>query len=139
MTIQDLQACKHIHDQIDSLDERIARLRSQAERLCRPLTGLPGGGDTGDQLAEYAAKLDEMERERAGQVIALEEQLQACEDWIETLPTQQAKVMRLRYIDSLPWKQVAREAHYGIRHCSRIHAAAIKKMSNNVLFFCDKV
>ena len=138
MTTQDLQACRNIRGQIESLDERIARLRSQAERLCRPLTGLPGG-KADDYLAEYAAKLDELERERAGQVVALEEQLQSCNDWIETLPAQQARVMRLRYIDGLPWKQVAREAHYGIRHCSRIHAAAIKKMSNNVLFFCDKV
>jgi RNA polymerase sigma factor (sigma-70 family) len=138
LTIKDLQACGDIRSQIESLDERIARLRSQAERLSRPLTGLPGI-DAGDFLAEYAAKLDELELERVGQVITLEEQLQTCEDWIATLPTRQAKVMRLRYIDGLPWKQVAQEAHYGIRHCSRIHTAAIKKMSNNVLFFCDKV
>ena len=138
MTIQDLQVCRNIRGKIESLDERISRLRSQAERLSRPLTSL-AGGDVGDHLAEYAAKLDELEQQRAGQIIALEEQLQTCDDWIAMLPAQQARVMRLRYIDGLPWKQVAREAHYGIRHCSRIHTAAIKKMSNNVLFLCDKV
>ena len=138
MTIQDLQACQNIRGQIESLDERIARLRSQAERLSRPLTQVPSG-NSGDHLADYAAKLDELERQRAAQVIALEEQLRTCDDWIAMLPAQQAKVMRLRYIDGLPWKQVAQEANYGIRHCSRIHTAAIKKMSYNVLFICDKI
>lgn len=127
MTIQDLQACKHIRDQIDSLDERIVRLRSQAERLSRPLTGLPGGA-AGDHLAEYAAKLDELERQRAGQVIALEEQLQACDDWIVTLPAQQAKVMRLRYVDGLKWRQVAKRARYTMNHCMKIAAVARRKM-----------
>ena len=92
MTIQYLQACQEIRNRIDSLDERIARLRSQAERLSRPLTGLPGG-EASDHLAECAAKLDELERQRTAQIIALDEQLQTCEDWIETLPTQQAKVI----------------------------------------------
>lgn len=79
MTIQDLQACQNIRGQIESLDERIARLRSQTERLSRPLTGLPGS-DSSDHLADYAAKLDELERQRIAQVIALEEQLRACDD-----------------------------------------------------------
>lgn len=138
MTIYDLQACKHIRDQIESLDERIARLRSQAERLSRPLTGMPSG-DAGDHLAEYAAKLDKLERQRAGQVIALEEQLQACDDWITTLPAQQAKVMRLRYISGLPWRQVAKAANYHISHCEKINTAVLRKMRDNAGFFCDKV
>ncbi len=56
VTIKDLQACRDIRSQIDSLDERIARLHSQAERLNRPLTSLTGG-DVSDHLAEYVAKL----------------------------------------------------------------------------------
>lgn len=138
MTIQDLQACKHIRDQIDSLDERIARLRSQAGRLSRPPTSLPGGeGD--DHLAEYAAKLDELEREHAGQVIALDERLQACEEWIASLPGQQAKVLRLRYIEGLKWGDVAKRANYCQQHCKKIHKAAKEKMRPNAPFFCDKV
>lgn len=138
MTIQDLQACKHIRDQIESLDERIARLHSQAERLNRPLTSLPGG-NVSDHLADYAAKLDELERERASQVIALEEQLQACEDWIASLPGQHAKVMRLRYVQGLPWKQVAENARYSMSHCKKIGTAAKRELMPNDTFFCDIV
>lgn len=138
MTIQDLQACRDIRGQIESLDERIVRLRSQAERLCRPLTGLPGG-DESDHLAKYVAKLDELERQRAGQIITLEERLQACDDWIATLPVQQANVMRLRYIRGLPWRQVAERANYCRQHCTKIHKAAIVKMRFNASFFCVKV
>ena len=138
MTIQDLQACRDIRSRIDSIDERIARLRSQSERLGRPLTGLPGS-DSGDHLAEYAAKLDELERQRAAQVIALEEHLRTCDEWIAMLPTQQAKVMRLYYVDGLNWMQVAEKTHYSTRHCRRINSAVLEKMSDNVLIFCDKV
>jgi len=138
VTIQDLQSCKHIRAQIDSLDERIARLRSQAERLSRPLTGV-SSGDTRDHLADYAAKLDELERQRAAQVIALEEQLQDCEDWIASLPGQQAKVMRLRYVQGLPWKQVAENARYSMSHCKKIGTAAKRELMPNDTFFCDIV
>ncbi len=138
MTIQDLQACQYIRGQIESLDERIARLHSQAERLSHPMTGVPSG-EAGDHLAEYAAKLDELERERARQVIALEKQLQTCDDWIATLPAQQARVMRLYYVDGLNWMQVAVKAHYSTRHCRRINSAVLEKMSDNVRLFCDKV
>lgn len=127
MTIRDLQTCRNIRGQIDSLDERITRLRSQAERLSRPLTGLPGG-EASDQLAEYAAKLDDLERQRTAQIIALDEQLQTCEDWIETLPTQQARVIRLRYVQGLPWKLVAEKAKYSMNHCKKIGAAAKRKV-----------
>lgn len=128
VTQQDLKACRDIRGQIESIDERIARLRSQAERLSRPLTGMPGGGSAGDALAVYAARLDELERQRADRVIALEEQLQVCEDWIDALPGQQAKVMRLRYIVGLSWRQVAKRAHYSVGHCRNIHTAAKRKL-----------
>ncbi|MEL7609506.1 MAG: hypothetical protein AAGU74_08355 [Bacillota bacterium] len=135
MTLQDLQACRNVRGQIESLDERIARLRSQAERLSRPLSFAPGGGSADDQLAVYAARLDELERQRADQVIALEEQLQVCEDWIGTLPAQQAKVMRLRYVDGLRWRQVARKSGYTVGHCRNIHCAVIKKVSTHYYIF----
>ncbi len=138
MTIQDLQACRDIRSQIDSLDERITRLRSQAERLSRPLTGM-SGGEAGDYLAEYAAKLGELERQRVAQIIALEEQLQTCEDWIASLPGQQAKVMRFRYVQGLPWKQVAENARYSMNHCKKIGAAAKRELMPNDTFFCDIV
>ena len=137
MTQKDLLACREIRGEIETIKERIDRLRSQAERMSRPLSLAPGGGQADDALAVYAARLDELERQLAEKVIGLEKQLQACEDWICTLPVQQSKVMRLRYIEGLRWRQVARRAHYTVRHCTRIHMVALKKLSTNVPFFCD--
>ena len=139
MTQKDLQACRKIRGEIETLNERITRLRSQAERMSRPLSLAPGGGQADDALSVYAARLDELERQLAEKVIALEEQLQACEELFCTLPTQQAKVMRLRYIEGLRWRQVARRAHYCRQHCTKIHKAALEKMRTNASFFCDKV
>ena len=137
MTHKDLQACREIRGEIETIKERIDRLRSQAERMSRPLSLAPGGGQADDALAVYAARLDELERQLAEKVIKLEEQLQACEDWICTLPAQQAKVMRLRYIEGLRWRQVARRAHYSRQHCTKIHKAVLEKMRTNASFFCD--
>lgn len=128
MTQKDLQACREIRGEIETLNERIARLRSQAERMSRPLSLAPGGGQADDALSVYAARLDELERMLAERVIALEEQLQACEDWICTLPAQQAKVMRLRYIEGLRWRQVARRAHYSVDWCWKINSRALEKI-----------
>lgn len=127
VTIKDLQACRDILGQIETIEERITRLRSQAEQLSRPLTGMPGS-EAGDQLAAYAAKMDELERRLAGRRIALEEYRQACDVWIDTLPAQQARVMRLRYIVGLPWRQVAKRAGYSTEHCRKIGLVVRRKM-----------
>ncbi|MEL7609478.1 MAG: hypothetical protein AAGU74_08215 [Bacillota bacterium] len=128
MTLQELQACRDIRGQIESLDERIERLRSQAERTVRQLSLAPGGGRGDDHLAVYAARLEELERQLAARRIELEERRQACEMWIAELPVQQAKIMRMRYVDGVKtWGEVAQRAHYSYRHCTKIHAAALKK------------
>ena len=129
MTLETLKSCRTIRGEIESLTERIARLRSQAERLTRPLSLAPGGGEQRDELAEYAARLDALERDRADRVILLEERLQEVDAWLSTLPAQQAMVMRLRHVDGLPWLEVADKAHYSRSHCCNIGSVAIKKIS----------
>ncbi|HMM31627.1 MAG TPA: ECF-type sigma factor [Clostridia bacterium] len=136
MTLETLKSCRTIRGEIESLTERIARLRSQAERLTRPLSLAPGGGEQRDELAEYAARLDALERDRAGKVIALEERLQEVDCWLSTLPAQQARVMRLRYVDGLrTWGDVAKKANYSVGHCRKIHAVAKKKMDTQCALF----
>jgi DNA-directed RNA polymerase specialized sigma24 family protein len=128
MTLETLKSCRTIRGEIESLTERIVRLRSQAERLTRPLSLAPGGGEQRDELAEYAARLDALERDRADRVILLEERLQEVDAWLSTLPAQQAMVMRLRYADGLRWRAVSKKAHYHIKHCMRINTAVTRKL-----------
>lgn len=127
MTIQTLKSCRTVRSEIESLSERITRLRSQAERMSRPLSLAPSGGQQRDELAEYAAKLDALERELTGRMISLEEQLREVEEWLSVLPAQQSKVMRLRYVEGKSWDEVSAAADLSTRHCQRIHENASGK------------
>ncbi|HPK26782.1 MAG TPA: hypothetical protein PKZ40_03470 [Anaerolineaceae bacterium] len=128
MTIQDLQACRCIRSEIESLEERILRLRSQAERTTRQLSKTPRG-EQRDYLANYVARLDGLERQLAAKVIALEEHLAGVDRWIEQLPEQQAMVMRARYVEGLKWWQVAIQTSYSMAHCKTINTTIKQKLN----------
>jgi RNA polymerase sigma factor (sigma-70 family) len=130
LTLNDLRAVRYAHLQVRSLNERIARLRSALEGCtARPLSPLPQGGTTArDKLGDDVARLLELEERRRKQIIDLEMLLEKVEKWIDELPPQQAQVMRLRYVDGLDWRQVARRASYTSEHCRKINAMACRKL-----------
>lgn len=127
MTQQELEACQKAHEKISSLEERIVRLRSQAERLTQILRQSQGKSKEKDKLAAYVAVLEKLEQQRAAELIDAEKGMQKFETWLETLPVQQAKIMRLRYEKGLPWREISRKTHFSIRHCTRIHEAALRR------------
>lgn len=132
MTKQDLSSLRYLRAQIETTEERILRLKSMAERFTKPLSYTKARPAPRDELAEYAAKLDELERQLASRVIALEEKIDYIERGIARLPEQQAVIMRLRYVEGLKWEQVAQKTHYSCRHCTKIHAAAIERLPKTV-------
>ena len=73
-----------------------------------------------DRLAEYAAELDEPERELTREMIALEKQLAVVDAELAKLPENQEKVLRLRYLDGLEWEKVTRRMRYSSRQCRRM-------------------
>lgn len=127
MTQQELEACQKAHEKISSLEERILRLRSQAERLTQILRQSQGKSKEKDKLAAYVAVLEKLEQQRAAELIDAEKSMQEFEAWLETLPLQQAKIMRLRYEKGLHWKEIVKATHFSKRHCYRIHDAALKR------------
>lgn len=139
MTIKSLKKCKEIRRHIDDIQERIIRLRSAAENLSRQLQHGSGGKDHKDMLAKYISSLDGLEISLAKQSIKLEKQYANVEKWLTVLPEQQEKIMRYRYVGGLKWKDVARRTGYSYRHCTKIHAAALKKLAPNAPKIYDKV
>lgn len=127
ITPQYLKECGKYRAALARSDERIARLRSEMERVTQALSRVPAHGETRDRLAAQMAELLAIEAERAEQVVRLERRLTSVEEWLLTLPEQQATILRLRYIEGLSWKGVAGRAHYSIRHCVKIHKAALQR------------
>lgn len=120
MTTEDLKNVRRQKLRVETLQDRIARLRSRTEYTCRELGETGGGDPTRDQLAEYVAELDALERRLTGEMIALEKQLAAVDAELAKLPENQEKVLRLRYMEGLRWREIARKMHYSESYCKTI-------------------
>ncbi|MEA5049743.1 MAG: hypothetical protein VB034_14210 [Eubacteriales bacterium] len=120
MTIDDLKNVRRQKLRVEALQERIERLRSRAEYNQRQLGECGSSDPTRDRLAEYAAELDELERELTGEMIALEKQLAAVDAELAKLPENQEKILRLKYCDGKRWREVAKAAHYSESYCKSI-------------------
>ena len=127
MTQTTLKACWRIDKEIEGIEERILRLQSNAEKTTTRLSASRSGRGTRDVMADYAAELDKLERERVRLIILREKAADKIENWLSTLPDQQARVMRYKYISGMKWRQVAKASDYSERHCKRIHKVALKK------------
>ena len=120
MTIDDLKNVRRQKLRVVALEERIESLRSRAEYNQRQLGECGRSDPTRDRLAEYAAELDELERELTGEMIALEKQLSVVDAELAKLPENQEKVLRLRFIGGLSWNDTAEESGYSLRQAIRI-------------------
>lgn len=119
MTIDDLKNVRRQELYVEALQERIERLSSRAEYNQRQLGECGRSDPTRDRLAEYAAELDELERELTGEMIALEKQLVYVDAELAKLPENQEKVLRLRYLEGFQWNNVADAIGYSIRQSFR--------------------
>ena len=119
LTIDDLKNVRRQKLRVESLQERIERLRSRAEYTQQQLGECGRSDPTRDRLAEYVAELDALERELTGEMIALEKQLVVVDAELAKLPENQEKVLRLRYIDGLSWRKISDLINYSERQCIR--------------------
>ena len=95
------------------------RLRSRAEYNPRQIGECGRSDPTRDRLAEYAAELDELERELTGEMIALEKQLAVLNAELAKQAENQERILRLRYVEGLSWERVSKKSHYCDRYCRR--------------------
>ena len=120
MTIDDLKNVRRQKLRVDALQERIERLRSRAEYNQRQLSECSRSDPTRDRLAEYAAEMDELERELTGEMIALEKQISSVDAELAKLPENQQMVFRLKYCDGYELKDIAVACGYSVRQIIRI-------------------
>ena len=127
MTIDDLKNVRRQKLRVESLQERIERLRSRAEYTQQQLGECGRSDPTRDRLAEYVAELDELERQLTGEIITLEKQLAFVDAELAMLPEKQEKVLRLRHMEGMCWRMVSNQTHYSERQCKRLQS--MKKKS----------
>ena len=124
----ELMEARRIQYEIESTQERIERLRSMMEKTTPTLslTGGVSGTPANDKLDKQMAKLLELERELIEKTILLNERYKNIEEWIDTLPGIQGAIMRMRYIDCMPWAKIADRTGYSEVACYKMHQRAFR-------------
>jgi len=131
LTLEDLNRLRFLRDEIRQLDEKAMELRARAERLTSILTGMPSGSHDHDRMAGIVAELADNACCAAAKALELTKACEDAERWIDALPEQQRRVMRLYYVDGIrTWKEVAEKTPYHYIHCLRVKEAALRKLEN---------
>ena len=113
MTIEQLENCRSAKGEIESLRERMERIKSDRERMTQAITGMPQSkGQEKSRIEELTTKLMELEEQLADKLWQRETEIKEVEAWIETLKPHQRNVIRLRYIEGRTWRQVQKLTHY---------------------------
>ena len=95
LTIELLENCRSAKGEIESLRERIERIKSDRERMTQTITGMPQRkGQEKSRIEELTARLMELEEELVDRTLQLEAEIREVEAWIETLKPYQRNVIR---------------------------------------------
>ena len=130
MTIEQLENCRSAKGEIESLRERIERIKSDRERMTQSITGMPSGKNNNQsRIEELTVKLMELEEQLADKLWQRETEIKEVEAWIETLKPYQRNVIRLRYSEGRTWRQVQRRTHYSKDGVLFINRSILKSLN----------
>lgn len=124
-----LQSYQLAKRDVTRLEEQLAELRiSKMSPGCDIGDGLPHAHNATD-LSDYAAKVDELEKEimeaRYRRILAY----QRVRNCIEALGNEREKMLlTYRYIRGLKWEEICMKMDYKWRQVHRIHAKALKNL-----------
>ena len=113
---------------IGSIERRIAALEETLERTTVQLNGMPHGSDGADKMSAMVADIVDLMTKLDERRIKCEKDMQEVERVFDSLPDQQRRVMRLRFIDGMSWKKIAKETHYDRSYLIRIQQAALERI-----------
>lgn len=132
MTAEQLRACWWQRSRIESIKGRIRRIEEQITSVsAKPMSHAPAGGGSRDTVGDAAVRLVELKDRLMEEVLRLEDQLREVEQWLDTLPPNQAAILRARYVDGMSWRTVARKLHYSEGHCRNVNNEIVAMLGNS--------
>ena len=129
MTHDELCAALILTRKIDRLQASLDDLReSGGLRSPKMSERVQGGASVGvGQIAvEIAAEIEDLEQQRRIEQAVIGRHLEKC-----LLDDTERKVMRLRYVECLPWKIIKSAMGYEIAHVYRLHDKAKNMIVND--------
>lgn len=91
-------------------------------------TGMPGAHDDGDRIGNVVAKRDKYQRLIDAKLDELIDLRHEIEEAIAFLPSEDRRLIRLRYIEGWSWGRVAEALHYSVRQVLRHHGRILQRM-----------
>lgn len=124
---KELEECLAAQRRAESVEERISRLRSRAERMTTRLTGLPGVPRQ-EELSRVLAEIEELEAEYGMKLIDAMREAVRLYELTASLSEQQQEILGLRYADGMKWTEIAKKLTFSRQHCLKLHADALKNL-----------
>ena len=91
-------------------------------------TGMPGAHDDGDRIGNVVAKRDKYQRLIDAKLDELIDLRHDIEQAVAELPSEDRRLIRLRYIEGWSWVRVADALHYSKRQVLRHHGRILQRM-----------
>ena len=116
------------------LEEQLEELRDSKISISVTYDGMPKGTGFSD-LSEYAAKIDELEREIKDKRYERIQTFLKVQRAIEGMGDSQEKtLLTYKYLRGYGWERIATDMGYTYRHITRLHGVALRnfKMSYHV-------
>ena len=112
------------------LGEEIGQLESQARRVTRAISGMPGGGGDGQAIPRALERLEETRRKLAGLLEQDQAQRAEIEAAIQKEPIPLRRdILTRRYILGQRWEKIAAAHNRNLRWIFRIHRAAVEELA----------
>lgn len=115
----------------ERLEREIQRWRSRAEKTTAGYSWSSGGAGDGRSLEQTVARIDELTRQLTRQREELVSLRQSIGAAIDAVPEARLReLLRLRYIDGLPWGKLAVVMGYDdLRWVYRLHGRALEQLT----------
>jgi len=127
MTRADLTRLRKLRAELGETEERILSLMESMERITATCETIRGGSRQ-DKFAAYAARMESLERRRDSLMRRIRRLERAVEEWIRMQPRETVReCLRLRHIEGLAWRKIARRMQYSLPAVRKMEQVALKK------------
>lgn len=113
---------REMRDQLEHLREKVDVHSVQYDKI------LAKGGEARDRFAEHASAVDELERRYRQDIEKYKAKYMELVNKIDKLPSDEMKLIKLRYQFAMPWRKVRQRMHYSEREVYNIHKRALEHL-----------
>lgn len=117
---------------IDNLKEQLSSLREIEQSVrSQQMSDMPKGSSHDKDLSDLMVKIEKLnEKIKAEMVKSAKTKIAIEEDIFNLQNVNEARVLRMRYIESLQWEEISAKTKYSKRQTLRIHGNALKNFKD---------